>query len=90
MRRQIGYCWNGVDDLPKEDQINVVVRLKLNRDGSLSNSADLVMPKSRPIGRGGIPVDLALRAVRKCAPYNLPEDDYDQWKEIDVTIGPEN
>ncbi|KDA02775.1 cell envelope integrity protein TolA [Hyphomonas oceanitis] len=90
VRRQIGYCWNGIDDLPKEDQINVVVRLKLARDGSLSNSADLVLPKSRPIGRAGIPVDLALRAVRKCAPYKLPADDYDQWKEIDVTIGPEN
>ena len=90
MRRQIGYCWNGIDDLPKEDQINVVVRLKLARDGSLTNSAELIMPKSRPIGRSGIPVDLALRAVRKCAPYKLPADDYDQWQEIDVTIGPEN
>ncbi|MFT5774334.1 hypothetical protein [Hyphomonas sp.] len=90
VRRQIGYCWNGIDDLPKEDQINVVVRLKLARDGSLSNSAELILPKSRPIGRSGIPVDLALRAVRKCAPYKLPADDYDQWQEIDVTIGPEN
>lgn len=90
VRRQIGYCWNGVDDLPKEDQINVVIRLKLARDGSLTNSAELIAPKSRPIGRSGIPVDLALRAVRKCAPYNLPADDYDQWQEIDVTIGPEN
>src|SRR5690606_23217067 len=54
VRRQIGYCWNGVDDLPKEDQINVVVRLKLARDGTLSNSAELITPKSRPIGRSGI------------------------------------
>lgn len=88
VRRQIGYCWNGVDDLPKEDQIDVVISIQLARDGSLSAPAELVMPRSRPVGRSGIPVDLALRAVRKCAPYKLPEDDYDQWKSINVTIGP--
>lgn len=88
LRRQIGYCWNGVADLPKEDQIDVVIRMTLNRDGSLASSARLVEPRSRPIGRAGIPVDLALRAVRKCAPYQLPEDDYEEWKDIKVTIGP--
>ena len=88
LRRQIGYCWNGVDDLPKEDQIDVVIGVKLNRDGSLDGSARLISPRSRGIGRSGIPVDLALRAVRKCAPYQLPEDDYEDWKDIEVTIGP--
>ena len=88
LRRQIGYCWNGVDDLPKEDQIDVVIGVKLNIDGSLDGSAKLISPRSRPMGRSGIPVDLALRAVRKCAPYQLPEDDYDEWKDIEVTIGP--
>lgn len=90
VRRQISYCWNGVDDLPKEDQINVVVRLELTRDGQLQGSPRLISPRSRPVGRSGIPVDYALRAVNKCAPYKLPADDYDQWKQIDVTIGPQN
>ena len=90
VRRQIGYEWRDVSDLPKEDQINVVIRLELARDGSLVNSVELVSPKPRPIGRSGIAVDRALLAARKAAPYNLPPDDYDQWKEIDVTIGPEN
>ncbi len=88
LRRQIGYCWRGIEDLPREDQIDVVLRVELNRDGSLASNVDLISPSSRPIGRSGLAVDLALRAVRKCAPYKLPEDDYDQWKLIDVTIGP--
>ena len=40
------------------------------------------------VGRSGLAVDLALRAVRKCEPYKLPEDSYEQWKDIVVTIGP--
>lgn len=88
MRRQIMVCWRGVSDLPPEDQIDVEMNVQLNRDGSLAGNVDLVSPRSRPVGRSGIAVDVALRAVRKCAPYQLPEDDYDQWKDITVSIGP--
>jgi len=88
MRRQIMTCWRGVSDLPKEDQINVEVRVSLNQDGTLKGNVQLVSPRSRPVGRSGIAVDVALRAVRKCAPYQLPEDDYDLWEDINVIIGP--
>ena len=88
MRRQIYTCWRGVSDLPKEDQIDVQMRITLNRDGTLKGNVELVSPRSRPIGRSGIAVDVALRAVRKCAPYQLPEDDYDLWKDINVTVSP--
>lgn len=88
LRRQIGYCWRGIEDLPKEDQIDVTLSMKLERDGSLAENAKPVSPRSRPVGRSGLAYDLAFRAVSKCAPYSLPEDSYDQWKEIEVTIGP--
>jgi outer membrane biosynthesis protein TonB len=88
LRRQIGYCWRGIEDLPKEDQIDVTLSMKLERDGSLAENAKPVSPRSRPVGRSGLAYDLAFRAVSKCAPYNLPEDSYEQWKEIEVTIGP--
>ncbi|MEZ5998830.1 MAG: cell envelope integrity protein TolA [Hyphomonas sp.] len=88
MRRQIYVCWRGVSDLPPEDQIDVEMRVSLNRDGSLKGNVELVTPRSRPVGRSGIAVDVALRAVRKCAPYQLPEDDYELWKDINVTISP--
>lgn len=88
MRRQIGYCWRGIEDLPKEDQIDVEIQVYLKRDGSLEGNAELVSPRTRPVGRSGFAVDLALRAVRTCAPYKLPEDAYEEWKDIIVTIGP--
>ncbi len=88
LRKQIEYCWRGIDDLPPEDQIDVVIKMSLSRDGMIAGDAELVTPRSRPMGRAGIPVDTALRAVRKCAPYKLPVEDYDLWKDIEVTIGP--
>ncbi len=88
IRRQVGYCWRGIEDLPAEDQIDVVIKMELDRNGDLVSNATLISPRSRPVGRSGLAVDLALRAVRKCAPYKLPEDAYEQWKDIEVTIGP--
>ena len=88
LRRQIGYCWRGIEDLPEEDQIDVEIAMTLKPDGTLDGNAELVSPRSRPVGRSGLAVDLALRAVRKCEPYKLPEDSYEQWKDIVVTIGP--
>ena len=86
MRMKIIPCWDTDDDLPPQDQFNVVVRMKLSRDGTLI-SETLVDPRSRPAGRKGITVDRALAAVRTCAPYQMPADDYELWKEINVTVG---
>ena len=91
LRRQIMECWTGIDDLPPEHQIDVVVNVKLARDGSLAEAAKLLQPRSRPVGRSGIAVDRALLAVRKCGEignYRLPVEDYDLWKDINVTLGP--
>lgn len=88
MRSQIEPCWVPITDLPPEHQILVTIRVDLNRDGTINGSPVLVSPSSRPVGRSGIAVDRALRAVRKCEAYRLPADDYDLWKQIDVTIGP--
>ena len=91
LRRQIMECWTTVDDLPPEHQIDVTVNVKLARDGSLAESVKLLEPRSRPVGRSGIAVDRALLAVRKCGEignYRLPAEDYELWKDINVTLGP--
>ncbi len=81
-------CWAGVDDLPNPERYNVQMKLLLNENGTIADLA-LVDPKRRPIGSSytGTAVDRALRAVNKCAPYRLPKDEYDLWKEIDVYLG---
>ncbi|HRJ00222.1 MAG TPA: hypothetical protein PKV67_05555 [Hyphomonas sp.] len=92
VRREMRSFWTDVSDLPTEDQIEVTVRMKLNRDGSLSGDVELVNPSRRPVGRKGIAVDRALGAARKFFAerrLRLPEEQYEQWREIDVVFGKE-
>ncbi|MEM7493734.1 MAG: cell envelope integrity protein TolA [Pseudomonadota bacterium] len=82
-------CWSGVDDLPNPSQLNIRMRADLDETGNIINLR-LVEPARRPIGRDpmGIAIDRGLRAVRKCAPYKLPRDDYSEWREIRINLGP--
>lgn len=82
-------CWDGVADLPFPDRLNVRMKLQLNPNGSIAE-LELVEPARRPLGSSpmGTAVDRALRAVRKCAPYKLPQDDYDNWRDGTVNLGP--
>lgn len=92
VRREMRSFWTDVSDLPAEDQIEVTIRLKLNRDGSLSSDVELVNPSRRPVGRKGIAVDRALGAARKFFAerrLRLPDEQYEQWREIDVVFGKE-
>lgn len=85
--------WGGLDDLPKEYQIEVTVRLRLNRDGSLNGNPVLVTPDQRPVGRGGIATDRALYAVGTyfcLRSLNLPKADYPLWMEVDVSFSSKN
>lgn len=90
MRRQISFCWRGVSDLPEPERLVVVVSLKLDEEGNIIGSARTVRPARRPIGDRamGVAMDRALVAVRKCAPYRMPIERYDDWQEIEVQIGP--
>ena len=82
-------CWDNVVDLPFPDRLNVRLSIKLDRDGSLS-SVEFVEPARVPIGNSPMrtAMERAKRAVQKCAPYNLPDDDYNLWREGAVNLGP--
>ena len=89
LKRQIGDCWDGIEDLPTEDQIDVEVRMKLAIDGTLAEPVELVSPKGAGLSRyKQVAIQKALLAARSCAAYRLPKESYDQWKDIVVTIGP--
>jgi hypothetical protein len=82
-------CWDNVVDLPFPERLNVRLSVKLNRDGSLAD-VDFIEPARPPIGNSPMrtAMERAKRAVQKCAPYNLPDDDYDLWSEGAVNLGP--
>ncbi|MEP1144927.1 MAG: hypothetical protein ABJH52_14500 [Henriciella sp.] len=82
-------CWDDVVDLPFPDRLNVRLGVKLNQNGTVAE-VTLIDPARAPIGNAPMrtAIDRAKRAVRKCAPYNLPDDDYDVWREGTVNLGP--
>lgn len=86
---QVYPCWDGVDDQPKPDRLNVSLRVKFDAEGNVSD-VELVQPKRAPIGDRsmGLAIERALRAVRKCGPYRLPRDDYELWKSATINLGP--
>ena len=81
-------CWQEISDLPDPERLAVRVRVYLERDGTFKRDVELVTPRRAPIGDRfmGQAIDRALRAARKCQPYNLPAEDYEIWNEITMNF----
>lgn len=88
MYNRVKECWQGVDDLPYPERLNVKMNVELSQNGTISKLS-LVSPTRRPIGSSPMTtaVDRAMRAVEKCAPYRLPKDEYEDWRDININLG---
>ncbi len=86
LRRQISRCWNPPIGVQGAEDLIVAVRISLRRDGSLSGAPEIDGSVSGATGR--VAAESALRAVRRCAPYQLPPEKYDTWRDIRVTFDP--
>lgn len=88
---QIYQCWDTVDDQPGKENLNVSLEIQLDRNGNLMGQVKLLKPTREPLGRSPmrVAVERARRAVQKCAPYTLPKEDYESWKDKHtINIGP--
>lgn len=74
-------------------ELRVTIHMRLNPNGKLIGS-----PKVMDGGRMNLPgqeffrtaAESALRAVRKCAPYDfLPKDQYELWRDMEINFNPE-
>jgi colicin import membrane protein len=87
LRQKLGGCWSipaGVDDA---DTLKVSVKFHLDRSGQLQDRPQVVKGGAAS-GPGRTAAESAVRAVQKCAPFNLPSDKYDTWSEIVVNFDP--
>jgi colicin import membrane protein len=80
VRGQLRNCWQlpgggGGSEIPV-----VTLRWLLNPDGSLHGVPQVENGGSGPMAK--IAVETAIRAVHQCAPFTLPPDKYDAWKEL--------
>ncbi len=87
LRARLAQCWNITLAPPDPAELRVKVKMRLNQDGSLSQSPEVLEVGSTDFARTA--AETALRAVRRCAPYNfLPPEKYDAWREINMVFDP--
>ncbi len=87
LRQKLGGCWSipaGVDDAAT---LKVSVRFQLDRSGMLQGRPQVVAGGAAS-GPARTAAESAVRAVQKCAPFNLPADKYDTWAEVVVNFDP--
>ena len=87
---QIYTCWQGVDDQPGKENLNVRLKVQLDKNGNIDGRISLIEPAREPLGRSPmrLAVERARWAVQDCAPYSLPKEEYTDWKDINVNLGP--
>ena len=87
-------CWNTPAGAKGAAGLRVVVHVRLSPDGKLIGP-----PKVLDSGRMNLAgqeffrtaAESALRAVRKCAPFDfLPKAQYDLWRDMEIIFDPEN
>jgi hypothetical protein len=83
--RLIG-CWHIQVTPPDPSELRVKMKIFLNQNGSLSQPPIILESGSSSFARTA--AESAVRAVRRCAPYNLPPEKYDDWREIIMTFDP--
>ncbi len=82
--RQLKPHWDAPSGLDAE-QLVTVLAFRLNEDGSLAGRPRLVQqlgvtPSNRP--QAPLHVERAIRAVQRAAPFDLPDQYYNAWKNI--------
>jgi hypothetical protein len=69
------------------EKISLVVRVKLNADGTLAGPPTLI--EASASAKGPLLLQSLLSGLAKCQPYNmLPADKYQEWKSIDMRFTP--
>jgi colicin import membrane protein len=64
----------------------VKIRLRFNKDGTLSAPPVVTNPQETPYFRAT--AENALRAVQQCEPYSLPPSLYEHWRDTIINFSP--
>nr|WP_281501131.1 energy transducer TonB [Erythrobacter sp. F6033] len=84
--RQLKRRWDAPNGIEVEKLVSIV-RWNLNKDGSIRGTPTCktvpssITPSNRP--QAGLHCDRAIRAVRRAAPFNLPEQFYSRWDDLE-------
>ena len=81
MQREVGACWNFPAGAVQPESLEVYVIIYLRADGTLAQPPQIENESrmSEPYFRAA--AESAIRAINQCQPYQLPQDQYDVWKQ---------
>ncbi len=90
VKRQISDCWNVPAGAKDAQDLNVVLEVEVNRDGTVRTAdiKDGLRSMSDPFYRAA--AESAKRAMfnPKCTPLRLPPDRYEHWRSMIITFNP--
>jgi hypothetical protein len=88
-RRLLSTCGALPSGVSATDKIRIVVRVFLNRDGTVAQAPQLL--DSSPSSEQQTLMQNFAAGLQKCQPYTmLPPDLYSQWKTLDLVVHPHN
>jgi len=82
-------CWAPPIGVQNASDLKVTLLVKLNAQGKITGKPTLVSPSGSPQGVVKQAYEAGRRALLRCAPYDLPKDKYEQWRDIEVTFNPQ-
>ena len=86
LRAQLAQCWVPPNGWTDPSQVRVVALLSLSPDGSVRGQPDIL---EAPQGQYASEAPAsAIRAIDRCAPFKLPANKYDAWKQVKVIFDP--
>lgn len=86
LRKQIERCWSPPIGVLDAGALVVRVRISLKRDGSLSTPPEVVNSNASPTFQ--IAAESAVRAIRRCQPFEMPANKYNIWRDIILNFNP--
>ncbi|HHK74441.1 MAG TPA: hypothetical protein ENJ57_04675 [Rhizobiales bacterium] len=86
LRAQISQCWSPPIGVEDAQNLQIRLKLRLRRDGSLAGPPELVNSNPDPLFE--IAAESAIRAVIRCQNYQLPPEKYETWQDVRVTFDP--
>ncbi|MGQ5702694.1 TonB C-terminal domain-containing protein [Sandaracinobacteroides sp. A072] len=91
IRAQIAPCWNPPIGGADVAGMTAVLKIRLNRDGTVAGAPEFVSQTGATAGNQAYArafVETARRAVLRCAPLRLPDDLFPYWREFELNFDP--
>ena len=88
LKAQIFGCWSIPLGLPYNENLLVRIKLKLNPDGTVTQTEIVDHARMNKPGQGFYKVlaESALRAIKLCQPLRVPTTGYERWKELQLNF----